>query len=92
MLPKIRKALTEKIVERMEKEGLNWESIQKANIKETWGCPNQWATLWKVVRTPTYSMMTIKLVRLLRFFEIPFNENYGIITLVDEDDYEPTKD
>jgi len=33
MLPKIRKALTEKIVERMEKEGLNWETIQKANIK-----------------------------------------------------------
>lgn len=88
MLPKVREALSKKILGRMEKEGLNWTTIQTANIKEEWNCPNGWSTLWKVVRVQKYSMILVKLERLLKYFEIPFNENYGIITLVDEQDYE----
>ena len=88
MLPKVRKLLTEAIKQRMHDECLNWQTIQKVSIKNEWDSPFGWSTLRKIVKDESYYMMPIKQVKLLEFFEIEYNYNFGVITIPNELDYE----
>lgn len=87
MLPKVKDALTREVKNDMDHYNVNWTTIQKANIKKNWGYPMGSATLHKLLRKPDYN--SIKQTKnLLNHFNIEFNINYGIITLVEEIDYE----
>ncbi len=91
MLPKVKEALEREVQNDMDRYDVNWTTIQTANIKKNWGYPMGSATLHKLLRKPTYNSNK-QTKNLLNHFKIPFNINYGIITLVEEKDYEQKED
>lgn len=94
MLPKVKEALANKIERRRHKEKLTWTTIQTVDIKSTWKnkngdlCPSSWGTLYKIVTKPIHIMRENALIELLNFFGIDNNNNYGIVTLANTEDYE----
>ena len=87
MLPQVKTALGKAVLKDMEDANVNWCTIQKINIKKDWGYPMGFITLHKLIRKTNYE--NNKQVRaLLNHFKIPFNDNYGVITLVKESGYE----
>ena len=87
MLPKVKAALTREVENTMEEANVNWTTIQAINIKAEWSFPMSWSTLHKLIKNPYYySLKQTK--ALLEHYNIEYNLNYGIITLV-ETDYEP---
>jgi len=91
MLPKVKEALTREVKNDMDKHDVNWTTIQKISIKKDWGYPMGFGTLHKLLRNPNYNSNK-QAKNLLNHFNIPFNVNYGIITLVEEKDYETKED
>lgn len=87
MLPKVRKVLSENVVKWMDEKGFTWDSLQKLKKAEH-GAKVGWSTMWKICRDKDYMMPPHSQEKLLDMFEIPFNNNYGIITLVEESEYE----
>jgi len=87
MLPNVRKALSQAIIDKMEEEDVNWFTIQKVDIKKHWDCPYGWTTLRRIVKDPKYMLMPIKQTRILDYFGIEYNFSYGVVTLPKMEDY-----
>lgn len=89
MKKEIRKSLQLSIKGFMSENGINWGNIQKADIKETFGCPVGWRSLWKIVKDDTYSNMHVnKQSSLLAFFGTKHQKTFGIIKLKEHEEAE----
>jgi len=82
MQKEIRESLKGSIADFMEENSINWGNIQKANIKEIFGCPVGWRTLWKIIKLDSYSNMHVnKQSKLLAFFGTKHQKTFGVIKL-----------
>jgi hypothetical protein len=84
MLPEVRKKLSECIEDKMQYECVNWLTIQKVDIKKNWDSPYSWGIWRRIVKDDTYIMSASHLAKMLEYFDIPYNNNFGIITLFKE--------
>ena len=82
MLPEVRAVLIEKTKEKIKDWGLNWKTIQKVDIKELYKCPVGWRTLHKLVNDEKYSTYLSVQVNLLKYYNVMYSENYGIVQLL----------
>tara|TARA_R100000951_G_scaffold494_2_gene2178 strand:+ start:342 stop:608 length:267 start_codon:yes stop_codon:yes gene_type:complete len=82
MLPEVRKILREEIKQKLKEWNLNWKTIQSVDIKELYGCPIGWRTLHKIIKDDNYQTFSSVQINLLKFFNIPYVCNYGIVQLL----------
>ena len=76
----IRNAINDSTLKRIKSENLTWNSIQKIRIQDTWNSPVSARTLYRIAKggIPTQK----NLHKILKFFKIPYTENYGIFQLI----------
>jgi len=81
MLPNVRAALTAAIIAKLSDAGETWHTIQKKSLRDTWNCPAEHRTLYKICKDQKYIIHRKTAGALLDFFKIPYLNNYGVITL-----------
>jgi len=81
MLPNVRAALTAAIIAKLADAGETWHTIQKKSLKDLWRCPAEHRTLYKICKDQKYIIHRKTAGALLDFFKIPYVNNYGVITL-----------
>jgi len=83
----IRKVLKKGVKDFMRAKKINWGNIQTGNIKVAFNCPVGWRTLHKIAKDPKYKTMHVNSQSdLLDFFNIPHTKEFGIITLLKENE------
>lgn len=82
MLPEVKTAISDAVQNKINESGYNWHTLQKVKLREVWpGFPVEHTTLYKICRHPKVNIHRNSVAGLLDFFNIPYLENYGIISL-----------
>ncbi len=82
MLPEVKTAISDAVQNKINESGYNWHTLQKVKLREVWpGFPVEHRTLYKICSTTPVNIHRNRAAALLDFFNIPYVENYGIISL-----------
>jgi hypothetical protein len=65
----------------MQDKEVNWTTIQNKKIKENWGCPVGWRTLYTIC-SKEHNHNTNLISKLLDFYGIPNTTKYGFVTIL----------
>jgi len=89
MQPNIRSTFRECIETLFEEKNANWYRMENIDIKKEWGIPVSVRTLYKIMKDDNYNTMhNTNQAALLKFFNKPFNDSFGIITLIETEENE----
>lgn len=85
MQPQIRITLRKAINHLIFKEKkTNWYRIKNIDVKKEWGMPVAVRTLYKIAEEDDYNTLHRNRQKaLLSYFNKPFNDSFGIITLIE---------
>ena len=89
MEKEVKKLLKKHSKEFMSKNKINWGNIQDNNIKEKFGIPVSWRTLYKLIKDPKYKSMHVNTQSdLLTFFNVTHEKQFGNIILKENNENE----